>query len=64
VYAASSQHSDRRRTDKGRLNGLYWYGAYNEFDSPIDPLIAYANQEDAKDQAGNPLAFDGIFSGF
>jgi hypothetical protein len=57
----SQQFAQKLVSDKGRHNGLYWYGAYNEFDSPIDPLIAYANQEDAKDQTGNPLPFDGYF---
>jgi len=57
----SGQFAQKLVSDKGRHNGLYWYGAYNEFDSPIDPLIAYAHEEDAKDQAGNPLPFDGYF---
>jgi hypothetical protein len=57
----SGQFAQKLVSDKGRHNGLYWYGAYNEFDSPIDPLIAYANNEDAKDQTGNPLPFDGYF---
>ena len=57
----SQQFAQKLVSDKGRHNGLYWYGAYNEFDSPIDPLIAYANQEDAKGQSGNPLPFDGYF---
>ena len=30
-------------SDEGRHNGLYWHGAYNEFDSPINPLIAEAH---------------------
>jgi hypothetical protein len=57
----SQQFAQKLVSDKGRHNGLYWHGAYNEFDSPIDPLIAYANQEDAKGQSGNPLPFDGYF---
>jgi hypothetical protein len=57
----SGQFAQKLVSDKGRHNGLYWYGAYNEFDSPIDPLIAYANQEVAKDQTGDPLPFDGYF---
>ena len=57
----SQQFAQKLVSDKGRHNGLYWYGAYNEFDSPIDPLIAYANQEDAKDQTSAPLPFDGYF---
>ncbi len=57
----SQQFAQKLVSDKGRHDGLYWHGAYNEFDSPIDPLIAYANQEDAKDQTGDPVPFDGYF---
>jgi hypothetical protein len=57
----SQQFAQKLVSDKGRHNGLYWRGAYNEFDSPLDPLIAYANQEDAKDQTSDPVPFDGYF---
>ena len=57
----SGQFAQKLVSDKGRHNGLYWYGAYNEFDSPIDPLIAYAHEDDAKDRAGDSLPFDGYF---
>lgn len=57
----SQQFAQKLVSDKGRHNGLYWNGAYNEFDSPIDPLIAYASQEGATDQPGEPLPFDGYF---
>ncbi len=57
----SQQFAQKLVSDKGRHNGLYWYGAYNEFDSPIDALIAYAHEEDAKDRAGDLLPFDGYF---
>lgn len=57
----SQQFAQKLVSDQGRHNGLYWHGAYNEFDSPIDPLIAYANQEDAKGQTGDPVPFDGYF---
>lgn len=57
----SQQFSQKLVSDKGRHNGLYWNGAYDEFDSPIDPLIAYASQEEVKDQAGDPIPFDGYF---
>ena len=51
-------------SDEGRHNGLYWHGASDEFDSPIDPLIASAGQENAKsgDAAGlDPVPFNGYF---
>ena len=57
----SQQFAQKLVSEKGRHDGLYWHDAYNEFDSPIDPLIAYANQEEAKDQTGDPVPFDGYF---
>lgn len=58
---SSKQFAQKMVSDEGRHNGLYWFGAYNEFDSPIDPLIAYAGTEDAKEHAGDPIPFDGYF---
>src|SRR5580704_8388182 len=57
----SGQFAEKLVSDEGRHNGLYWHGAYNEFDSPIDPLIAYADEEHAKGQAGDPVPFNGYF---
>jgi len=48
-------------SDEGRHNGLYWDGAYNQFDSPIDPLIAHAYGKGAEDQMGDPVPFHGYF---
>ena len=47
--------------DEGRHNGLYWHGDYSEFDSPIDPLIAYADGKGPKDQVGGPVPYNGYF---
>ena len=38
----SKQFAQNLVSDRGRHNGLYWRGASDEFDSPIDPLIASA----------------------
>ena len=54
----SRQYAQKLVSDEGRRNGLYWQGADNEFDSPIDPLIAYAGP---KDQVGDPVPFNGYF---
>jgi len=48
-------------SDEGRHNGLYWDGAYNQFDSPIDPLIAYAYGKGPGDQVGDQVPFYGYF---
>src|SRR3989442_615929 len=45
--------------DDGRHNGLYWQGASDEFDSPINPLIAYARQNLPTDQVGEHVPFNG-----
>jgi hypothetical protein len=57
----SRQFAQKLVSDQGRHNGLYWHGAYNEFDSPIDPLIAYADGNHTKDQAADPVPFNGYF---
>jgi hypothetical protein len=48
-------------SDEGQHNGLYWQGASDEFDSPIDPLIAYARQNRPKDQVGEHVPFNGYY---
>jgi len=53
------QFAQRLVSDKGRHNGLYWYGASDEFDSPINPLIAYARQNLPTDQVGEHVPFNG-----
>jgi len=53
------QFAQRLVSDEGRHNGLYWYGADDEFDSPINPLIAYARQNLPTDQVGEHVPFDG-----
>ena len=62
------QHDDSSRefaqklvSDKGRYNGLYWEGANNESDSPIDPLIAYAYRKGPQNQAGELVPYNGYF---
>jgi hypothetical protein len=55
------QFAQKLVSDEGRHNGLYWHGADNEFDSPIDPLIAYADGNDAKGPAADVTPFNGYF---
>jgi Protein of unknown function (DUF2950) len=40
---ASNEFAQKLVSDKGGHNGLYWDEAYNQFDTPISPLIAYAS---------------------
>lgn len=53
------QFAQKLVSDEGRHNGLYWYGASDEFDSPISPLIAYARQNLPADQVGEHVPFNG-----
>jgi hypothetical protein len=46
-------------SDEGQHNGLYWHGTGDEFDSPINPLIAYARQNLPTDQVGEHVPFNG-----
>jgi hypothetical protein len=57
----SRQFAQKLVSDEGRHNGLYWQGADNEFDSPVNPLIAYAHGTGPKDQVGGPVPFNGYF---
>jgi hypothetical protein len=53
------QFAQKLVSDEGQHNGLYWHGADDEFDSPIDPLIAYARQNRPKDEVGEHVPFNG-----
>jgi hypothetical protein len=57
----SMQFAQRLVSDEGRHNGLYWHGAADEFDSPINPLIAFARQNRPKDEVGEHVPFNGYF---
>jgi Protein of unknown function (DUF2950) len=54
-----SQFAQKLVSDEGQHNGLYWHGASDEFDSPINPLIAYARQNLPTDQVGEHVPFNG-----
>jgi hypothetical protein len=53
------QFAQKLVSDEGKHNGLYWHGADDEFDSPINPLIAYARQNLPQDQVGEHVPFNG-----
>jgi hypothetical protein len=54
-----NQFAQKLVSDEGQHNGLYWFGANDEFDSPINPLIAYARQNLPTDQVGEHVPFNG-----
>jgi len=57
----SKQFAQKLVSDEGRHNGLYWQGASNDFDSPINPLVAYAYGKSPSDQGGDQYPFNGYF---
>jgi hypothetical protein len=57
----TKQFAQKLVSDEGRHNGLYWHGANDEFESPINPLIAYAHGKGPTDQAGDQVPFNGYF---
>ena len=57
----SKQFAQKLVSDDGRHNGLYWQDAPNDFDSPINPLIAHADGKGPNDQGGDRYPFNGYF---
>jgi Protein of unknown function (DUF2950) len=53
------QYAQKLVSDEGRHNGLYWWGASDESDSPLNPLIAYARQNLPADRVGEHVPFNG-----
>jgi hypothetical protein len=53
------QYAQKLVSDEGGHNGLYFQGAADEADSPINPLIAYARQNLPTDQVGQHMPFNG-----
>jgi Protein of unknown function (DUF2950) len=55
----AKQYAQKLVSDEGGHNGLYWQGAADEADSPINPLIAYARQNLPTEQVGEHVPFNG-----
>ena len=63
-YNGQPHYTQRFVSDKGKHNGLFWSEASNEFDSPIDPLIASAGQENRNSTGAapdDPIPFNGYY---
>lgn len=63
-YNGEPHYTERFVSDKGKHNGLYWSNAEDEFDSPVDPLIASAGKNTystGDDAADNPIPFNGYY---
>ena len=57
----AKEYAQRLVSDKGRHNGLYWEETADQFDSPINPLIAYARGKEPSSPVENPVPFNGYF---
>ena len=57
----AGEYAKKLVSDVGRYNGLYWEGTEDQFESPINPLIAYARQNLPKSQVGANVPFEGYF---
>jgi hypothetical protein len=60
-YGYAKEYAQQLVSDKGKHNGLYWEETSDQFDSPINPLIAYARQNRPRDQVGAHDPFNGYF---
>jgi len=57
----AKEYAQKLVSDAGKHNGLYWVETGDQFDSPINPLIAYARQNRGADQVGAHVPFNGYF---
>jgi hypothetical protein len=57
----SGQYAQKLVSDAGKHDGLYWEGAEDQFESPVDPRIAYARQNLPEHQVGEHVPFNGYF---
>ena len=55
------EYAQKLVSDEGKHNGLYWEETGDQFNSPINPLIAYARQNRPADQVGAHVPFNGYF---
>jgi hypothetical protein len=59
---SSKQYARRFVSDEGKHNGLYWLGADDEFDSPLNPLIASAGKDNSQNKPSeDPMPFSGYY---
>jgi Protein of unknown function (DUF2950) len=57
----AKEYAQKLVSDEGKHNGLYWEETDDQFDSPVDPRIAYARQNRPKYQVGAHDPFNGYF---
>jgi hypothetical protein len=57
----ANEYAQKLVSDKQQHNGLYWDEAVDEFQSPINPLIASAYGKGPDDETGEQYPFNGYF---
>jgi hypothetical protein len=57
----AKEYAKKLVSDEGKHNGLYWAETGDQFDSPINPLIAYARQNRPVEQVGAHVPYNGYF---
>jgi Protein of unknown function (DUF2950) len=57
----SRQFAQKLVSAEGRHDGLYWQGTYDEFDSPVNAMIAYAYGTGSRTRVGDPVPYNGYF---
>ena len=55
----AKEYAQKLVSDVGKHDGLYWEGTADQYDSPVNPLIAYARQNLPTDQVGEHVPFNG-----
>src|ERR1700756_2844821 len=60
-YGFADQYAQKLVSDAGKHNGLYWQETGDQFDNPINPLIAYARQNRPPDEVCAHDPFNGYF---
>jgi Protein of unknown function (DUF2950) len=60
--SSAKQYAQKFVSDEGKHNGLYWWGADDEFDSHLDPQIASAGKDNSqKKQSEDGMPFSGYY---
>ena len=57
----AKEYAQKLVSDNGRHNGLYWEETADQFNSPINPLIAYANGRGPNDRVDDQVPYYGYF---
>jgi Protein of unknown function (DUF2950) len=60
-YGYAKEYAQKLVSDEGKHNGLYWDKTGDQFDSPVNPLIAYARQNLPANKVGEHVPFNGYF---